>query len=119
SHIRQGLRYLHDESRLVALPADALRRQKGRIGFYENLVERQRGRCIAQMRHLWICDVRRKRNHEAHVHSLLGFSERSRETVKNSAKAARTPVLLENFQAIGPRIAAMNNDGQLRGTRQL
>ena len=56
---------------------------------------------------------------KSHVHSATRFVERAGEAMKNSAEAARLPVLFENREAVVPRIAAMNHDRALRGARLL
>ena len=42
------------------------------------------------------------------------FGERARKTVENAAEIAGAPIfLVEDAEAIGPGVAAMNNDGQM------
>ena len=110
------MRYLDDIGRLVALSAAALRRKKRRVGFGENAVEGQLPGHIADGLRLRIGDISGERNHESHVEAATGFVDRSGEAVKNSAKTCRAPVLLDNFQTIRPRVAAVNDDGEFGGT---
>src|SRR5579859_3584200 len=87
SHSCERPRYFGDKSRLVALPAKRLWREKRRIGLDQYRFERQRGGNIAQILRLRISRVSREGNHESHFCSTAGFFERTAEAVEDSAKA--------------------------------
>src|SRR6185437_9708917 len=103
-------------SRLVALAALSLRGQKGRIGFRKYFFQRDFARNVAEMLHFRIGDVSCERNHESHIHSTPRFFKSSRKAVKNSAETRRPPVLVKDCEAVVPRVAAVDYDGQFRGS---
>jgi hypothetical protein len=69
---------------------------------------------LEKMRHFRICDVARKRDEEAHVEAALRVGERAGEAMENSAEICGAPIfLVEDAEAIGPSVAAMNDDGEI------
>src|SRR5271170_7252859 len=113
SHSRERSCHFDDVGWLVALPAQRLRRQKRRICFRENAIEGQIASAVAKRLHFRIRDIGGERNEEAHFDSPPRILRTSRETMENSAETARTPFRLENLEAVGPRIPAMNHDRKL------
>src|ERR1035438_10494499 len=77
SHIRKGLRYLREIGRLIALPAERLRRQVRRIRFNQNVLEWQSLRNVANVLCLRIRRVPGEGNQEAHVHPALSIVQRA------------------------------------------
>jgi hypothetical protein len=113
SHIRERLRYLDDVGRLISFAAAALRRKERRIGFGEDLVEREACRYIADLLGFWVGDVGGEGNEEAHFEAALGFAERAGEAVEDSSHACGRPFFFEDLEAIVPGVAAVDDDWQL------
>jgi len=97
---------------LVALAAEALRSEEGGIGFDEDGVERKDGSDVAQGLGFRIGDVAGEGDAETHVEAAAGIVESAAETVENAAVAGAGPAFFEDGQAIGPGLAAVDDDGQ-------
>src|SRR5712691_11722658 len=114
SHIREGSRYLGDVGRLVALAPLGLRRQKGRVGLNQKAIQRQRTRHLAQHLRFRIGDVTSEGDQKPHLDSLPCLFERAAEAMEDTPQRRAAPPLLQNTQAVGPGLAAMDDDGELR-----
>ncbi len=89
-------------------------REEGRIGFGEDAVEREDRGGLEEMGHFGVGDIAGKRDEEAKVEAALGVGERAGETMEDAAEIGGAPVFfVEDAEAIGPGIAAMDDDGEM------
>src|SRR5579863_8658392 len=117
SHIPDALRHFRDIGRLVSPPPVGLRSQVGRIGFHEQLVQRNLSCDIPQILRLRIRHIPREGDQETYLHPAPRFLKRSCEAMEDSAQAGAPPVFFQDLQAIRPRFAAMNDHRSLRRAR--
>ncbi len=113
SHTSKRTRYFRDIGGLVALAAIGLRGEEGRVRLDEDAVKGKVARNVANVLRFGISGVARKRNHESGIESALRLLERAGKTMQDAAEAGGAPDFFEELQAIGPGIAAMNDDGEL------
>src|SRR5260370_38344520 len=91
--------------------------QERGIGPRQQTVERNLAGHIAQVLSLRIGYIPGERNQKTHLHAAASFLYRARITVENSAKPGTPPGLIEYFEAIRPRLPALDHDGRLRVSR--
>src|ERR1700722_13049574 len=113
SHIRKRTRYFRDVSGLVAFAAVWLGGEVGRIGFDQDADKRYFPGDVANVLGLRISGVAGEGNHEAGVEAASGFLNRAGETMQDAADSSRAPDLFNERKAIGPRVATVDDDGEL------
>ncbi len=91
----------------------ALRWKERRVRFREHSIERQHRGYIAHRLHFGIGDVTGERDHEAHIDSAPCVFNRAGEAMEDAAQAGGAPGFVDDLQAIGPGVAAVDDDGEL------
>lgn len=112
SHTSERTRYFRDVGRLVTFATIGLWGQKWRIGFDEDTVQGNITRDITDILCFGIGGVTRKRNHKPSIKSPPGFLKRAGKTMEDAAQPSGAPDFLDKLEAIGPRVAAMDDDGK-------
>ena len=92
-----------------------LRGEVRRVCFNQNVRKGQSFRYVADGLGFGIGDVAGEGDEEAHVEAFLGVIESAGEAVEDAAEADRFPSVGEDAEAIVPGVAAVDDDGEIRG----
>src|SRR5262249_34060262 len=67
---------------------------------------------VANVLGFWISCAATESHQKAHLDTALGVVEGTGEAVQDPSEAGGAPVLFKHIEAVGPCIAAMDDDGQ-------
>ena len=113
SHTSKRTRYFRNVGGLVAFAAIGLRSQKRRVRFDQDAIEWNVARDIANILRLGISGIARERNHETGVQPASRLLSVPVKQCKMPPRPVGRQTSSSELQAIGPGVAAMNDDGQL------